>query len=206
MNIELSTQILAASGDALEWVIPVLFFAVWIIGGIAKVIAATRENNKQRAKQSPGESRNYRYKPIPEGSKGDLLAGKNRRQTLESRQNKRQGLAKESHSGGKGLGKIAAIKDAYAEQAKRESPKPTPARRKRTKSPRRSQAAKTKPSPKTKMRQVPKIYVPEPNEDDTPQEGTILAALKEKQQIRNAIIYSEVLGKPKATRDDFATY
>ena len=65
MNFLSGLNILAAGDDG--WIVPVLFVAVWVIGGIGKFIAAARQEKKKRQGQlsAGGQSeKKMRYKPI----------------------------------------------------------------------------------------------------------------------------------------------
>lgn len=205
MNILYGLFILAAGDDEpnLEWIVPVILVVVWIISGVGKLIAGARQDRIQREKRAERSGRDeskMRYKPIQDSSapQGRARAVPQNvpvervRDTMPSAERvkpepKRQGtiasLKKAMHD---------AMEEAQMQQAKRQVPK------KAVRRPKKVQRATTRKAPAT-----PKPMAKEPvrEVEVMPQEGSVLRELLEKENIRKAIIYSEILGKPLAMRE-----
>jgi hypothetical protein len=206
MNILSEIFILAAGDDGpLGWIVPVVFVSIWIIGGIGKVIATAREDRKQREKQRsvPGQpDKKMRYKPIPDGS-----SPQRRERAIPQavpvqrvRETETMPSADRVKPEPKRPGAVASLKkamqdamqDVYAQQTKRQAPKQAPARK-----PKKVQRQTTRKVP-TPAKPVAKSPVKQV--EVMPQEGSILKELLVRENIRKAIIYSEILGKPLALR------
>ena len=203
MNI-LSEIFILGKSDDFSWVVPVVFVAIWIIGGIGKVVVAAREDRKRREQQRPaaGQPENkMRYKPIPDAS-----STHRRERTIPQVapvQQVREPMpsAQRSKPEPKRPGAVASLKkamhdameDAHKQQAQRQAPKPAAARK-----PKKVQRTTTRRVP-TKRKQVAKEPVKQ--SQVTPQEGSVLKELFERENIRKAIIYSEILGKPLSLRE-----
>lgn len=68
MNCLLGYLILAerSKNPDYSWVVPVVFVAIWVLGGIGKVFGAYKEDKKRREGESSGagQKKDMRYKPI----------------------------------------------------------------------------------------------------------------------------------------------
>jgi hypothetical protein len=209
MNFLDGLFILAAGdeGSSYDWIVPVAFVAIWIIGGIGKVIASARENQKQREKQKPasGQPENkMRYKPIPDASTQhqrrertmpqvvsvpknkdrDTIPGREKTKPKPKRHGTVETLKKAMHD---------AMEEAYPKQAKRQSPKPVSARsakRVQRKATRRTPAPPSKVSKEPARKAQPQLH-----------QESMASGLRERENLRKAIIYSEILGKPLALRE-----
>jgi len=206
MNILSGLFILARGDDGrnLEWIVPVILVVVWIISGVGKLIASARQDRIQREKRqerSGTDDSQMRYKPIPDGSAPkrrersipQVVPVERVRETMPSAERvnkpepKRQGtiasLKKAMHD---------AMEGAQMQQAKRQAPKPAVRRPEKVQhATTRKVSTKRKPVSKEPVREVEVI----------PQDGSVLRELLERENIRKAIIYSEILGKPLAMRD-----
>lgn len=205
MNILSEIFILAANDEdgKYSWIVPVVFITVWIIGKVGSGIAAAKENRKELQKHKSRSERDeskMRYKPIPDSSSPQ------RRQTAipqavpVNRVRETAPAAERAKPKPKKTGTVASLKkamqdameEAYAQQTKRQARKPVARKpikvqRKTT----RKVPTRPKPAAKEPVKQV----------EVMPQEGSILKELLERENIRKAIIYSEILGKPLALRD-----
>ena len=85
-----------------------------------------------------------------------------------------------------------AMQDVYAQQTKKQTPKPV------ARKPKKVQRQTTRRVP---TRAKPVAKEPVKRVEVMPQEGSILKELLERENIRKAIIYSEILGKPLAMRE-----
>jgi hypothetical protein len=206
MNFLDGLFILAAGGKDRDfsWVVPVAFVAIWIIGGIGKVIASARENQKQREKQkpAPGQPENeMRYKPIPDASSQHQHRERAMPQIVSVPKNKdRDTIPGREKAEPKRTGTVAALKkamhdameEAQMQQGKRQAPKQA------VRKPKKVQHATTR---KVSTKRKPVAKEPVREVEVMPQEGSVLRELLERENIRKAIIYSEILGKPLAMRD-----
>ncbi|MBW8016331.1 MAG: hypothetical protein FVQ82_09105 [Planctomycetes bacterium] len=202
MNI-LSEVFILAAGNDFSWVVPVIFVAIWIIGGIGKVIVAAREDRKKRDQQTsvPGQpEKKMRYKPIPDASSPRQSQRTIPQQAPVQRVREPMPPAQRAKPEPKRPGTVATLKkamhdameEAYKQQAKRQAPEPPPRR------PKKVQRTTTRKVP-TPTKQVAKEPVKQVKV--IPQEGSVLKELLERENIRKAIIYSEILGKPLAMRE-----
>lgn len=199
MNILSGLFILAAgdNGPNLEWIVPVILVVVWIISGIGKLIASARQDRIQREKQmgrSGMDESKMRYKPIQDSSAPQgraravpqIVPVERVRETVPS-----AGRIKPEPK----HGAIASLKKAMhdaMEEAKSQAGKPAVRRTKKVqRATARKVPSKPKPVAKEPVREV----------EVMPQEGSVLRELLERENIRKAIIYSEILGKPLAMRE-----
>jgi len=203
MNILSGLFILAAGDDGgrdYSWIVPVVFAAIWIIAKFGSGIVAANESRKEKQKERSGtDDSQMRYKPIPDGSAPQRreravsqTASVERRNTMPA--------AGRVKSEPKHQGTIASLKkamhdameDAQMQQAKRQAPKQAVRRPKEVQhATTRKVSTKRKPVAKESVREVEVMS----------QEGSVLLELLERENIRKAIIYSEILGKPLAMRD-----
>lgn len=209
MNFLAGLFILAARGEdrKFSWVIPVAFVAIWIIGGIGKVIAGAKEDRKLREKQgsAPGQSEDeMRYKPIPDassqGRRDRTMVQNVPVQRVRDKETMPVAVPGPAKVKPKRSGTVAALKkamhdameEASSQQQKTQSPKPVAAR-----SPKRVQRKATQRTA-APPRQVSK----EPAREIQPQQEqeSIVSGFKQRDNIRKAIIYSEIIGKPLALR------
>jgi hypothetical protein len=213
MNFLAGLFILAERGKERDfsWVVPVAFVAIWIIGGIGKVIASAREGRQQREKQRPasGQPENeMRYKPIPDASSQHQHRERTMPQIVSVPKNKDRDTIpgrEKAKAEPKRTGTVAALKkamhdameEASFQQQKPQSPKPVAARPKAARSSKRTARQETRETP-TRTRQVSK----EPVRKVQPQieQESLVSGLRERENLRKAIIYSEILGKPLALR------
>jgi len=196
MNIFNTTFLLGARDNGFEWVVPVLVVVFWIVTGIAKSIAAAKAERKSN---DGGEEKKMRYKPIPDTSSQQPAERQPRRDAPIDRvrqpvpavqakpkpehRSPMQSLKKAMHD---------AMEEAYAQQQKPKAPKPVARRAKKVRRPTvRKAPASAKP-----------VYVePVKEVEVTPDGSAIRQELHEGENIRKAIIYSEILGKPLAFRN-----
>ncbi|MCF7955537.1 MAG: hypothetical protein K9M75_07030 [Phycisphaerae bacterium] len=218
MNILSGLFILAArdGGRDFSWVVPVVFVVIWIISGVGKVIAAARQDRKQREKQrSAGGQREakMRYKPIP-GSSAPEPQRRDRSMSqtapIERVRDKKPAYdhvrdempdAEQFNREPKHQGTIASLKKAMhdaMEEAQMQKAKRVAIKAEATRRPKKVQRKTTR-----KVPAAPKPMAKEPvmEVEVLPQEGSVLRELLEKDNIRKAIIYSEILGKPLAMRE-----
>lgn len=205
MNIFFGLFILAGRDNepTFEWIVPVILVVVWIISGIGKLIAAARQERKQREKQRsvPGQpEKKMRYKPIPDASAPRRRERAVPQNVPVERVRETAPAAERVKPKPKRQGTVAslkkamqdAIEEAYAQQARRQAPKPVAKRPKKV----QRQMTRKVPKPAKPMAEEPVKKV-----EVKPQEGSVLRELLEKENIRKAIIYSEILGKPLALRE-----
>ena len=209
MNFLAGLFILAAGdeGPSYDWVVPVAFVAIWIIGGIGKVIAGAREDRKLREKQksTPGQpEKDMRYKPIPDassqGRRDRTMVQSVPVQRVRDKETMPVAVPGPAKAKPKRSGTVAALKKAMhdaMEEASLQQKKPQRAKPVAARSPKKVQRKATRRTA-APPRQVSK----EPVRKIQPQQQqeSIVSGLKERENIRKAIIYSEILGKPLALR------
>lgn len=199
MNILSGFFILAAGDDGanLEWIVPVILVVVWIISGVGKLIASARQDRIQREKRAERSGRDeskMRYKPIQDSSAPQrreravpqVVPVERVRDTMPA-----AGRVKPEPK----HGAIASLKKAMhdaMEEAKSQVPKPA------VRKPKKVQRAATR---KVSTKRKPVAKEPVREVEVMPQEGSVLRELLERENIRKAIIYSEILGKPLAMRE-----
>jgi hypothetical protein len=206
--------ILAAKNNDRDysWVVPVFFAVVWVLVSIGKFSKAAYDNWQQRQKQdyesdSAQAGHTLRYKPIP-----DAAAKRREIQTTipvavpVPRNRDRMPAPALERSEPKPPGAVASLKKAMHEameevagqQAKSQMPKPVAARPKAARVPTRTQSRATRKAPPVARKAV---QPPQEKKQPVQQQETILSGLWQKENIRKAIIYSEIIGKPLALRD-----
>ncbi|MCF7956536.1 MAG: hypothetical protein K9M75_12095, partial [Phycisphaerae bacterium] len=194
-----------------SWVVPVVFVFIWIISGIGKVIAAARQDRKLREKQrsTPGQQEaKMRYKAIPDSSapapqRRDRSMSQTApiervRDTMPADERVRDEMpdAERVKPEPKHQGTIASLKKAMHDAMEEaQMQKANHAALRSPKKVQRQKAQKIPMAPKP-MAQEPVLEV-----EVMPQAGSVLLELLEKENIRKAIIYSEILGKPLAMRE-----
>jgi len=228
----------AKDGGWVEYLIPVIIFAVYAIGGIAKAMSKKRQEQEQSGRSASSGSR---YKPLDDSRSTDQRAAQ-RYKPIEAPQ--RSGPSRPAYAQGKNLPYAprpdkqqapapAARQSEREPQVAREPanrpavkyPQPAAVRPVRQQQPQQ----RDKPLPKrpasvytvhakpvtrpevvkhkkVSMRKVAPVkrLKAEPKQDR--EFGVSLEKLTAADNLRNAIIYSEILGKPIALRDagDFA--
>jgi Na+-transporting methylmalonyl-CoA/oxaloacetate decarboxylase gamma subunit len=194
-------------GPDFSWVVPVLFVLVWVVTGIGKFVKNAmdnRERNEKMESDSDQSQRKLRYKPIPDASAKrrelqqtiPLVAPVSRtRDRVPTRVSDEQRPKPPSAVASLKKAMHEAMQEAAAQQGIARAPKPVPARPKA--------ARATGGNRRKEARQAPRKPVQQPERKVQPvqRQETVLSELLQKENIRKAIIYSEIIGKPMALRD-----
>lgn len=203
MNCLLGFMILAARDrdSDFSWIVPLVFVVIWVLGGIGKVYGSYKEGKQQR--DSAQTDQKMRYKPIGNAnvSSSSPKHGRTMPQAApvpQVREVMPVAVSMPAKAKRKLPETVASLKKAmrdameetYAQQSKSLSPKPSRA-------PVRSQRQSAVKNPPV-SRAVTKELV---RESQPRQEESVLSGLLQRENIRKAIIYSEIIGKPLAFRE-----
>lgn len=184
--------------DDFSWLLPVAVFLIWIVGTIFKGIGNAREARKQQQRKRPESGGKMRYKPLvsePSAEEKAAPAAVQRRMPhAASKPVRRQ----EPSTPAKSLRQVMqqALQEAYAQQLPETGPAPV----RPVKARRPAKTPVRKPPEKAGKPVVEKPVSPEPVTEISPEfKGRgILTDLTRKDSLKKAIIYSEILGKPRA--------
>lgn len=211
MNCLLGFLILAKRGDSdFSWVVPVVFVVIWILGGIGKVFGAYREDRKRHEQQGSGDvqENKMRYEPISDVSAPSKPRSKEMAQAAPIQQVREKMPADGAMAAKperKRTGTVASLKkamldvvdEAYAQQGKSQIAKPVAAKPTAGLATASTQRKATREMPVVSLdTNAERAKVSQPK-----QQETILSDLWQKENIRKAIIYSEIIGKPISLRN-----